>query len=135
MAGRIIIRRIHKPVQKKLGEDIEWFCESFGLSTGRDTQNVATKVVRKILTLEPRQTVSSENLAAQLDLSVGRVNHHLRNLIDAGLLYRHKKRLYVRGGSLKAAVQEIRKDTERTLDEIEKIAEEIDSKLGLKSRE
>lgn len=46
-----------------------------------------------------------------------------------------KKRLiYLRGGSLKAAVREMRKDSERILDELENIAEEIDLMMGLKNR-
>lgn len=67
-------------------------------------------------------------------MKISRVNHHLRNLNDSGLLYRKKRLIYLRGGSLKAAVKEMRKDSERILDELESIAEEIDSIMGLKNR-
>ena len=42
--------------------------------------------------------------------------------------------MYLRGGSLKAAVTEMRKDSERILDELENIAEEIDSIKGIRNR-
>jgi hypothetical protein len=50
------------------------------------------------------------------------------------MIYRRKRLLYLRGGSLKAAVQEMRKDSERIFDELEVMAEEIDRKMGLKNR-
>ncbi len=78
--------------------------------------------------------VSSESLAADLEIKTSRVNHHLRNLNDSGLLYRKKRLIYLRGGSLKTAVQEMRKDSERILDELENIAEEIDTLMGVKNR-
>jgi predicted transcriptional regulator len=62
------------------------------------------------------------------------VNHHLRNLINTGLIYREKRMLYLRGGSLKAAVQEMRKDSERMFDELEAIAGEIDQEMGIRNR-
>jgi predicted transcriptional regulator len=67
-------------------------------------------------------------------MKISRVNHHLRNLNDSGLVYRKKRLIYLRGGSLKAAVKEMRKDSERIFDELEYMAEEIDSRIGIKNR-
>ena len=135
MVKEIILRNIEKPRIKTLEEDLLWFCDSFGFSAGRDTENTATRVIFSLLDrLSNDETVSSEDLAGALEMKISRVNHHLRNLNDSGLLYRKKRLIYLRGGSLKAAVREMRKDSERILDELESIAEEIDSLMGLKNR-
>lgn len=135
MIQEIILRNIEKPRSKSLQEDLLWFCDSFGFSSGRDIENTATKIIFSLLDkLSHEEEISSEALAGDLDIKVSRVNHHLRNLNDSGLLYRKKRLIYLRGGSLKAAVMEMRKDSERIFDELENAAEEIDSIVGIKNR-
>lgn len=135
MVQEIVLRNIEKPRIKSLEEDLLWFCDSFGFSSGRDIENTATRIIFSLLDkLSNEEETSSETLAGDLDIKVSRVNHHLRNLNDSGLLYRKKRLIYLRGGSLKAAVREMRKDSERILDELENAAEEIDSIIGIKNR-
>lgn len=135
MSRQIILINIEKPVEKDLLNDIHWFCDSFGLSSGRDTEGISKKIVLTMLTnISEVDGVSSDVLATTLGIKLSRVNHHLRNLIDAGLVYRKKRSLYLRGGSLKAAVCEMRKDSERIFDELEMMAEVIDDEVGLKCR-
>lgn len=135
MVKEIIIRNIEKPHIKSLEEDLLWFCDSFGFSSGRDTKNTATRIIFSLLEkLSNDEVTSSEALAEDLNIKISRVNHHLRNLNDSGLLYRKKRLIYLRGGSLKAAVKEMQKDSERIFDELENIAEEIDSTIGIKNR-
>ncbi|MCQ6962824.1 winged helix-turn-helix transcriptional regulator [Methanolobus chelungpuianus] len=136
MPQQIILINLEKPREKKLEHDISWLCNSFGLSSGRDTENLATQIVTdllKQLAME-EERVSSDKIAEDLDVTPSRVNHHVRNLINTGLLYRDRRALYLRGGSLKAAVREMRKDSDRIFDELEEIAEEIDRQMGLKNR-
>ena len=135
MVQEIILKNIEKPRMKSLEEDLLWFCDSFGFSSGRDIENTAKRIISSLLDkLSNEEEISSESLAEDLDIKVSRVNHHLRNLNDSGLLYRKKRLIYLRGGSLKAAVREMRKDSERIFDELENIAEEIDSIIGIKNR-
>jgi predicted transcriptional regulator len=135
MVQQILLRNLEKPQIKSLEEDLLWFCDSFGFSSGRDTENTANRIIFSLLEkLSNDEISSSEILAEDLDMKISRINHHLRNLNDSGLLYRKKRLIYLRGGSLKAAVKEMRKDSERILDELENIAEEIDSMMGLKNR-
>lgn len=136
MPQQIILINLEKPRDKKLEEDIHWFCNSFGLSSGRDTENIATQIVHDLLQQisEREDRVSSDAIAENLDVNLSRVNHHIRNLINAGLIYRQKRALHLRGGSLKAAVQEMRKDSERMFQELEEMAEEIDEQMGLQNR-
>ncbi|MDI9395359.1 MAG: winged helix-turn-helix transcriptional regulator [Euryarchaeota archaeon] len=135
MVQQIILRNLEKPRIKSLDEDLLWFCDSFGFSSGRDTESTANRIIFSLLErLSNDSESSSEALAEDLDMKISRVNHHLRNLNESGLLYRKKRLIYLRGGSLKAAVKEMRKDSERILDELESIAEEIDLIMGLKNR-
>ena len=135
MVREIILRNIEKPHIKNLEENLLWFCDSFGFSSGRDTENTATRIIFSLLDkLSNDEATSSETLAGDLEIKISRVNHHLRNLNDSGLLYRKKRLIYLRGGSLKATVKEMRKDSERILDELENVAEEIDFMIGIKNR-
>ena len=135
MVQQIILRYLEKPHVKSLEDDLLWLCDSFGFSSGRDTENTSTRIVFSLLDkLSNDQMTSSEALAEDLEIKISRVNHHLRNLNDSGLLYRKKRLVYLRGGSLKAAVKEMRKDSERIFDELESIAEEIDLRIGIKNR-
>ncbi len=135
MVQQIILRYLEKPHVKSLEDDLLWLCDSFGFSSGRDTENTATRIVFCLLDkLSNDEIVSSEALAEDLEMKISRVNHHLRNLNDSGLLYRKKRLIYLRGASLKAAVKEMRKDSERIFDELEIAAEEIDSRIGIKNR-
>ncbi|AKJ39152.1 MULTISPECIES: ArsR family transcriptional regulator [Methanosarcina] len=135
MVQQIILRYLEKPHVKSLEDDLLWLCDSFGFSSGRDTENTATRIVFSLLDrLSNDEITSSEALAEDLEMKISRVNHHLRNLNDSGLLYRKKRLIYLRGGSLKAAVKEMRKDSERIFDELESIAEEIDLSIGIKNR-
>ncbi len=132
---QIVLISLEKPRYENLEDDVRWLCDSFGLSSGRDTENMATRIVMDMLRmLAEEDRVTSESIADNLDVRLARVNHHLRNLIDSGMIYRRKRLLYLRGGSLKAAVQEMRKDSERIFDELEVMAEEIDRKMGLNNR-
>jgi predicted transcriptional regulator len=135
MVQQIILRYLEKPHVKSLEEDLLWLCDSFGFSSGRDTENTSTRIIFSLLDkLSNDEITSSETLAEDLEIKISRVNHHLRNLNDSGLLYRKKRLVYLRGGSLKAAVKEMRKDSERIFDELESIAEEIDFRIGIKNR-
>jgi len=135
MVQQIILRHLEKPRVKSLEEDLLWLCNSFGFSSGRDTENTSTRIIFSLLDkLSNNEITSSEALAEDLEMKISRVNHHLRNLNDSGLLYRKKRLIYLRGGSLKAAVKEMRKDSERIFDELEIIAGEIDSRIGIKNR-
>lgn len=135
MVQQIILRHLEKPRVKSLEEDLLWFCNSFGFTSGRDIENISTKIIFALLDkLSNDEVTSSEALAKDLEMKISRVNHHLRNLNDSGLVYRKKRLIYLRGGSLKAAVKEMRKDSERIFDELEYMAEEIDSRIGIKNR-
>ena len=85
MVQQIILRNIEKPQIKSLEEDLLWLCDSFGFSSGRDTENTANRIIVSLLEkLSNDEISSSEVLAEDLDMKISRINHHLRNLNDSG---------------------------------------------------
>lgn len=135
MSQRIILNNLDKPKTKNLGNDARWICESLGFSSGRDIENTSTKVIISLLrNLSQDGKTSSEAIADDLGIKVSRVNYHIRNLVNSGLVYRERRLLYLRGGSLKTAIKEMRKDADRMFEELEIVAEEIDDKMGIKNR-
>ena len=135
MQRQIILRQIERPARIRKDEDLYWFCDSLGVENGRDVNHIATKVILSLLeNLPETRGIPVEQIASSLVVSNPRVNHHIRNLIDTGLVYRNKQRIYIRGSSLRSMVQEIRKDTLRILDDLEVAAAEIDEAFGIRSR-
>jgi len=136
MIQQITLRNIEKPAQKNPRVDVAWICDSFGFSTGRDIEDISTRTVFSILNRyrEMRGT-PSEILARDIGISPARVNYHVRTLMDAGLLYRERKLIHLRAGSMKSAVAEMRKDANRIFDELSEVAEEIDTAMGFRNRE
>ncbi len=132
---KIKIKKINKPKKEELDRDITWLCNSLCLSSGRDTEYTSEKIIKNILNkLSKKKKPVSKNIADDLDLTQDLVNYHLRKLIKAGVVVRKKKKITIRGGSLKQAVKEIKRDTKNMLKDIEKIAESIDEKLGIENR-
>jgi len=136
MPQQIILRNLQRPKEINTQEDIEWLGNSFGFSAGRDTERITTRVLQNVLReVAEKGSTSSEHISEGLDLSVQRVNYHLRTLIHSGFLYREKKLIFLRQGSIKSAVEEMRKDANRIFDNLSRIAEEIDESLGFRNRQ
>ncbi len=135
MQQRIILRKLDKPVLKNPEGDIFWLCDSFGFTSGRDIEDITSRTIYTFLRrYSEERAASSDELAEEMHVSPSRINYHVRGLIESGFLYRNKRLILLRAGSLKAAVEELRKDANRIFDELSIVAEEIDSALGLKSR-
>lgn len=135
MSQQIILKEIQKPKEANLYKDIEWLGDSFGFLKGRDTEKIISKILQALLIEVAREgKTTSERLSQDLEIDTQRVNYHLRTLLEAGFIYREKRAIVLRHGSVKSAVEEIRKDANRILDNLSIIAEEIDKNLGLKNR-
>ncbi len=133
---QIIIRQLEKPREKDAHGDVDWMCNSFGLSSGRDISATAPRIFYDLLERVAREMrVPSEAIAGDLRLSPAIVNYHIRNFASSGLVFRERKLICLRGGSVRNAVEELRKDANRMFDDIGMIADGIDAMLGLKNRE
>ncbi len=135
MYRQIIIRTVKLPTQANPNKDIEWLCESFGLISGRDTEKMCQQILLTILrNVAKHGEVSAEDIAKELRIAPQRVNYHIRGLMQTGLIYREHKQIYLRDGSVKAAIEEMRSDANRLFDKMSTLAEEIDKSMGFKNR-
>jgi len=136
MPQQIILRNLQRPKEIDVADDIEWLGNSFGFSAGRDTERVTAQILQSVLQdIASEGSTSTENIAKDLDLSIQRVNYHLRTLMNAGFLFREKRLIFVRQGSVKSAVEEMRRDANRIFDNLSRIGEEIDETLGFRNRQ
>jgi predicted transcriptional regulator len=132
---QIVVRQVERPIPRDEEEDLQWLCNSLGIGEGRDVEQVATRVLFTLLDHLPHgKGLPVDTIAHDLDLTNSRINHHIRNLVDAGVVYRHKRLIYIRGNSLQSMVREVRKDIIRVLDDLELAAAEIDKAFGIVQR-
>ena len=54
----------------------------------------------------------------------------MNNLMDTGIVVHERKRYRLREGELSTLVQDIQRDTQKTLEDMKKFAEELDKLLG-----
>jgi hypothetical protein len=86
MVQEIILRNIEKPHIKNFEECLIRFCDSLGFSSARDIDKTVTKIIFSLIDkLSNDEVMSSEDLAGDLNITISRVNHHIRNLNDSGL--------------------------------------------------
>lgn len=129
---QIVVRQVERPMCGGEDEDLWWLCSSLGIGEGRDVERVASRVLFTLLEHQSKERgLPVDTIAQDLDVTNSRINHHIRNLIDAGVVYRQKRLIYLRGNSLQSMVREIRKDILRILDDVELTAAEIDKAFGI----
>lgn len=132
MHQRLILQYLPKPGRKDLNEEAYWLCDTLGLSSGRDIEDLSIRIVLRLLEeSSKKEGIASEHLADLLGINTGRVNHHLRNLSRSGVIYRERRLIHLRGKSMLESVRELRRDAERIFDELEAVASDIDTMMGL----
>ncbi len=134
MTQTIILNEINQPCQRAINSDIDWLCDSLGLTRGRDTERISPQVVKILLHRKTDAGITSETIAEELEIETQRVLYHLRSLIDAGLLIRQKRHIFMRQGSMTGAIFEMRRDADRIFENLLRVAKDIDEDLGLKNR-
>lgn len=136
MYQQIILRNLERPKKVDVNNDINWVCDSFGFCSGRDIDKVTPRILQTLFrSVADDGSVSAERLADELEIATQRVNYHIRTFSDSGLVYRNKKQIYLREGSLRSSIEEMRRDANKMFDRLLEIADEIDLSLGMKGRE
>jgi DNA-binding MarR family transcriptional regulator len=132
MPQKILIRKIRSPAPGSLDEDIDYLCKSLGYYSKRDRQYTAGKIFRLLVkeACEPDNCLSSDEIAEKLNLTRGAIVHHLNSFISAGIVVKEHNRYRLRSVSLQKSMEEIRADIDRIMEQMIKIAVEIDEKLG-----
>ncbi len=125
--SRITIIRKKQPC-KELNAEIQWLGHSLGLFSERDREKSCFRIFIELMKSD-KGHLSSEEVASRANLSRATVIHHLRRLMDSGLVLSSKNRYFLRHKELSKLILDLKKDIENTFKHMEKIAKEIDKEL------
>jgi len=129
---RITIVNIRKPSEHNVNQELQWFGSSLGLFNLRDKDKSTFRVFIELLkSAKAKQTLTSDELGARLDLSRGTIIHHINKLIEYGLVIHEGNTYILRVDNLKSLIVELEKDLRRACDDLKEVAKEIDERLGL----
>lgn len=132
---QFVVRKLREPTEKQLDKDIEWVCNSFGFITPRDQDKTAFKILKALIKAAKKNTgLTSEELTELVEPTIGSVIYHLKKLMKAGLVVKLDSTYELRMSSLLTTIEEIEKEISLTLEDIKKVAEDIDNKVGLEHR-
>ena len=132
VSQKITIVRMSRPSRKNINQELQWLGTSLGLFSTRDKDRSCYRIFLELLKAAKMQkSLTSDELAARSKLSRGTVVFHLNKLIQAGIIVASKNKYILRVDKLEHLIQEIRKDLQRTMDDLQDVAEDIDKWLGL----
>lgn len=129
---RITIIKVRIPQQNDVNKELQWLGSSLGLFNLRDKDKSCFRIfIELVKTAKNQDTISSDELALRLKLSRGTVVHHLHKLEEAGIIIHEKKGYILRVNNLSNLVDELENDLLRTCEKLRRVANKIDTKLGL----
>jgi predicted transcriptional regulator len=132
MPQQILIKKVRSPAPGNLNDDIDFLCRSLGYFSKRDKEDTAGKIFRLLVkeACDPENCLTSDEIAEKLNLTRGAIVHHLNNFISSGIVTKEYNRYRLRSVSLQKSVEEIQNDIDRIMEQMIKIAMDIDHKLG-----
>jgi len=128
---RITIIKLRKPIKRDVNEELQWLGSSLGLFNLRDKDKSCFRIFIELLKGTRKSGLTSDELAYRLNLTRGTVVHHIKKLRGSGLVVLKSKRYLLRVDNLDSLVDEVKKDMDRTYDDLKDVAKDIDRKLGL----
>jgi len=129
------VKKLREPVEKQLDKDIEWICNSLGFVTSRDQDKTAFRILMAlIVSAKEGKGLTSEELTEYVEPTIGSVIYHLKKLMKAGLVVKLNSTYELRMNNFQKTIEEVEKEIVSTLDDIKKIARDIDRNVGLAYR-
>ncbi len=130
---RITIISIRKPkIENSLNDELQWFGNSLGLFHLRDKDKSCFRLfIELIKAAKQGQSLSSDDLAERLGLSRGTVIHHMNRLMESGLVIHDRKKYILKEPRLEVLVDTIKRDFERTCEDLKLVAKRLDKMLEL----
>ncbi len=129
---RITIVRVRKPQRTSVNEELQWFGHSLGLFGERDRDKSCFRIfIELIKAIKSTGGLTSDELADRLGLTRATVVHHLNTLMEKGIITHEGNKYVMRGEKLSLLMDDLQRDTERTIHEMRKTAEELDRMLQL----
>lgn len=118
--------------EKSIHHKLQWLGLSLGLFGERDKDKSCFRIFIELLKAAKQKSgLSSDELAQCTKLSRGTVVHHLNRLLEAGIVKNNRNTYALRADSLQLLIEELQRDTARTLDVLAKVAKELDTALGI----
>ena len=129
------VKKLREPVDKQLDNDIEWICTSLGFVTSRDQDKTAYRILKAlIISAREGRGLTSEGLTEYVEPTIGSVIYHLKKLMKAGLVVKLNSTYELRMNNFHRTIEEVEKEIVITLDDIKRIARDIDQDVGLAHR-
>ena len=129
--GKVTVIKVRHTNTGNVNKELQWLGNSLGLFGNRDKDASCYRMFVVLVRKSRRnQSVSSDDLAEDLHLSRATVVHHLKKLLDSGIVIRQNRGYILREANLSAVIADIKRDTAAMLAEIEDVAKEIDDMLG-----
>lgn len=128
---RIIIIKNRLP-KKQVNEELQWLGDSLGLFNLRDKDKSCFRVFLELIkAAKQSKSLTSDDVAEKLGLSRGTVIHHINKMMESGIIIHTDNRYMLRVDNLTQLILELRKDIDRTIDDMKEIAGDIDRWLEL----
>ncbi len=140
MTERIVIVRrrgiVARPSRTRAMEgEIDPFiqlCKALRIVSSRDIDDTAARVFKTVLqSARESDEFGSTNLSREAGLNRITVIHHLKRLMDAGIIERGESKYKLKYSSLTDLVRDVRKNTLESLDKLEETARELDENMGI----
>lgn len=133
--SQFTIKKLREPVEKQLDGDLEWVCNSLGFLTARDQDKTAYRILRALIqSAREGRGLTSEELTQYVEPTIGSVIYHLKKLMKAGLVVKLDSTYELRMNSFFKTIDEIENEIINILEDIKKIAKDIDRTVGLEHR-
>jgi len=121
-----------RPSKKNVNEKLQWFGVSLGLFQLRDKDKSTFRIFVELLkAAKAQRSLSSDELASRLSLTRGTVVHHLKKLMESGIVTAERNTYSLRADTLETLVRELEKDISRTCEDLLEVAKELDAMLNL----
>ncbi len=114
-----------------VNEQIQLFGGSLGLFNPRDKDKSCYRIFITLLRNLKKEELSSDEIADKTGLTRGTVVHHLNRLMDADIVINYRKKYILNVDNIQELIKRIKKNVNKTLDDLDEVAKNLDERLGL----
>jgi|SRR3989338_5825779 len=134
--NQFIVKKLREPTDKQLEGDIEWICHSLGFVTPRDQDKTAFRILKALVkSAKEGNGLTSEELAEEVEPTIGSVIYHLKRLMKSGLVVKMNSTYQLKMQSLMSTINGMQKEVNMVMEDIKRVAQDVDDKVGLEHRQ
>ncbi|MEA1993964.1 MAG: hypothetical protein U9N35_06185 [Euryarchaeota archaeon] len=129
---KIVIKDEEPPFERDADKYIKFLCDALGITTGRDRKGTSCRVFKRVVKHSSEKGVTTtKEICEDIDMSRGAVVNQINKMIKAGMIRKEGSYYVLRRKNLIRTILEMRRDTLRMFERVEKIAKELDEEMGL----